>query len=108
EGGQLELNAVEPVNAFNTRDSTRILTPATNTLADRCIAWMNVQEVVLEDNLRCLTRVHTALVAVLGVAPAADVSATVLEARRAVASPPPRHPGPEPRLTRHPPPSCRA
>ena len=38
EGGQLQLNAFEPVIAFNILESTRIMTRAMNTLADRCIA----------------------------------------------------------------------
>ncbi|MGO1900395.1 MAG: aspartate ammonia-lyase [Brachybacterium sp.] len=85
EGGQLQLNAFEPVIAFNILESTRIMTRAMNTLADRCIAGITVNEDVLEDHLRRSIGVVTALVPVIGYAAATDVAATALDTGRPVA-----------------------
>ena len=85
EGGQLQLNTFEPVIAFNILESTRIMTRAMNTLADRCIAGVTVNEDVLEDHLRRSIGVVTALVPVIGYAAATDVAATALDTGRPVA-----------------------
>ena len=85
EGGQLQLNAFEPVICFNILESTRIMTRAMNTLADRCIAGITVNEDVLEEDLRRSIGVVTALVPVIGYGPATDVAATALKTGRPVA-----------------------
>ena len=84
EGGQLQLNVFEPVICFNILESTRIMTRAMNTLADRCIAGITVNEDILEDNLRRSIGVVTALVPVIGYAAATDVASTALETGRPV------------------------
>ena len=85
EGGQLQLNAFEPVIAFNILESTRIMTRAMNTLADRCIAGITLNESVLEDYLRRSIGVVTALVPVLGYAASTEVAQAALETGRPVA-----------------------
>src|SRR5690606_41587615 len=45
EGGQLQLNVFEPVIAFNILESTRLMTRAVNTLADRCITGITLNEI---------------------------------------------------------------
>ncbi|MFC7375979.1 aspartate ammonia-lyase [Brachybacterium sp. GCM10030267] len=85
EGGQLQLNAFEPVICFNILESTRIMIRAMNTLADRCIAGITLNEHVLDSYLRRSIGVITALVPVIGYAAATDVAATALETGRPVA-----------------------
>jgi aspartate ammonia-lyase len=85
EGGQLQLNAFDPVICFNILESTRIMTRAMNTLADRCVAGITVNEDVLEDYLRRSIGVVTALVPVIGYAAATDVAQAALETGRPVA-----------------------
>ncbi|WP_087484089.1 aspartate ammonia-lyase [Brachybacterium massiliense] len=85
EGGQLQLNAFEPVICFNILESTRIMTRAMNTLADRCIAGITLNESVLEDYLRRSIGVVTALVPVLGYAASTEVAQAALETGRPVA-----------------------
>ena len=85
EAGQLQLNAFEPVIAFNILESTNIMTQAMNTLADRCIAGITLNEDVLEDYLRRSIGIVTALVPVLGYSASTDIAATALETGRPVA-----------------------
>ncbi|MEE1618170.1 aspartate ammonia-lyase [Brachybacterium sp. J153] len=84
EGGQLQLNAFEPVICYNILESTRIMTRAMNTLADRCIAGITVNEDVLEDYLHRSIGVVTALVPVIGYAAATDIASTALRTGRPV------------------------
>ncbi|SLM94795.1 Aspartate ammonia-lyase [Brachybacterium faecium] len=85
EGGQLQLNAFEPVIAFNILESTRIMTRAMNTLADRCIAGITLNEDVLEDYLRRSIGIVTALVPVLGYSASTEVAEEALRTGRPVA-----------------------
>ncbi|MGP9539538.1 aspartate ammonia-lyase [Brachybacterium sp. AOP43-C2-M15] len=85
EAGQLQLNAFEPVIAFNILESTTIMTRAMNTLADRCIAGITVNEDVLEDYLRRSIGIVTALVPVLGYSASTDIAQVALETGRPVA-----------------------
>ncbi len=85
EGGQLQLNAFEPVICFNILESTRIMTRAMNTLADRCVAGITVNEDVLESYLRSSIGIVTALVPVIGYAAATEVAEAALETGRPVA-----------------------
>ncbi|MEE1651890.1 aspartate ammonia-lyase [Brachybacterium sp. J144] len=84
EGGQLQLNAFEPVICYNILESTRIMTRAMNTLADRCIAGITVNEDVLGDYLHRSIGVVTALVPVIGYAAATDIASTALRTGRPV------------------------
>lgn len=78
EGGQLQLNAFEPVIAFNILDSTRIMTRAMTTLTERCIAGITVNEEVLEGYLERAIGVVTALVPVIGYAAATEIASEAL------------------------------
>lgn len=84
EGGQLQLNVFEPVIAFNILESTQIMTRAMNTLADRCIAGITLNEEVLEDYLHRSIGVVTALVPVIGYAAATEVAEEALATGRPV------------------------
>ncbi|AXK45825.1 aspartate ammonia-lyase [Brachybacterium saurashtrense] len=85
EGGQLQLNAFEPVIAFNILESTRIMTRAMNTLADRCVAGITLNEDVLEDYLRRSIGIVTALVPVIGYSASTEVAEEALRSGRPVA-----------------------
>ncbi|APX32761.1 aspartate ammonia-lyase [Brachybacterium sp. P6-10-X1] len=85
EGGQLQLNPFEPVIGFNILESTRIMTRAMNTLADRCISGITLNHDILEDHLRRSIGVVTALVPVIGYAAATDVASDALDTGRPVA-----------------------
>jgi aspartate ammonia-lyase len=84
EGGQLQLNVFEPVIAFNILESTQIMTRAMNTLADRCVAGITLNEEVLEDYLHRSIGVVTALVPVIGYAAATEIAESALATGRPV------------------------
>ncbi|WP_010532556.1 aspartate ammonia-lyase [Brachybacterium squillarum] len=84
EGGQLQLNAFEPVICFNILESTRIMTRAMRTLSERCIAGITVNTQTLEDYLHRSIGVVTALVPVLGYAAATEIAQQALATGRPV------------------------
>ncbi|MGY5766186.1 aspartate ammonia-lyase [Brachybacterium sp. DNPG3] len=84
EGGQLQLNAFEPVICFNILESTRIMTRAMRTLTERCIVGIEVNTEVLEGYLHRSIGVVTALVPVIGYAAATDIASTALATGRPV------------------------
>ncbi len=84
EGGQLQLNVFEPVIAFNILESTRIMTRAMNTLADRCITGITLNEDVLADDLHRSIGIVTALVPVIGYAASTEIAETALATGRSV------------------------
>ncbi|MCT1996789.1 aspartate ammonia-lyase [Brachybacterium muris] len=85
EGGQLQLNPFEPVICFNILESTRIMTRAMTTLAERCIAGIEVNREVVDGYVRHSIGVITALVPVIGYAAATEVASEALETGRPVA-----------------------
>lgn len=85
EAGQLQLNAFEPVIAFNILESTRIMTRAMRTLADHCITGIAANSAVLDDYVRHSIGLVTALVPVLGYAASTEVAAEALRTGRPVA-----------------------
>lgn len=85
EGGQLQLNAFEPVICFNILESTRIMTRAMTTLAERCIAGIEVNRDVVDSYVRHSIGVITALVPVIGYAAATEVASDALATGRPVA-----------------------
>ncbi|MBE9402684.1 aspartate ammonia-lyase [Brachybacterium sp. p3-SID1565] len=85
EGGQLQLNPFEPVICFNILESTRIMTRAMTTLAERCIAGIEVNRDVVDGYVRHSIGVITALVPVIGYAAATEVASEALETGRPVA-----------------------
>ncbi|MDO5662675.1 MAG: aspartate ammonia-lyase [Brachybacterium sp.] len=85
EGGQLQLNAFEPVIAFNILESTRVMTRAMDTLSERCIRGIRANHDVLEGYVRHSIGVITALVPVLGYAASTEIAQKALETGRPVA-----------------------
>lgn len=84
EGGQLQLNAFEPVICFNILESTRVMTRAMGTLAERCIRGITVNREVVDDYIHRSIGVVTALVPVIGYAAATDIASTALTTGRPV------------------------
>ncbi|UEJ82278.1 aspartate ammonia-lyase [Brachybacterium halotolerans subsp. kimchii] len=84
EAGQLQLNAFEPVIAFNILESMLSMTHAMSTLADRCVRGIEPNHEVLEDYVERSIGVVTALVPVIGYAAATDIARTALETGRPV------------------------
>ncbi|MCL6422834.1 aspartate ammonia-lyase [Brachybacterium sp. JHP9] len=85
EAGQLQLNAFEPVICFNILESTRVMTRAMSTLADRCIRGIEANHSVLENYVAHSIGVVTALVPVIGYTAATEIAQQALESGRPVA-----------------------
>lgn len=84
EGGQLQLNAFEPVICFNILESTRIMTRAMTTLTERCITGIEANTEQLESYVENSIGVVTALVPVLGYAAATRIAQRALTEHRPV------------------------
>lgn len=84
EGGQLQLNAFEPVICFNILESMRIMTHAMRTLADRCISGIEANREVLDDYIHRSIGVVTALVPVIGYAASTEIAQQALTENRPV------------------------
>ena len=84
ENGQLQLNAMEPVIAFNLLESIRIMANAMRVLRERCVIG------IAADKERCQLLLHnrlvlaTALVPKLGYEKAAEVAKAAQNSRRSV------------------------
>jgi aspartate ammonia-lyase len=85
EAGQLQLNAFEPVIAFNILESTRMMTRAMTTLVERCIRGVRAHTETLEHNVDRAIGVATALVPVIGYSAATDIARRALREDRSVA-----------------------
>ncbi len=85
EGGQLQLNAFEPVICYNILESTRIMTRAMSTLSERCIQGIVANHDVLEEHVRRSIGVVTALVPVIGYAASTEIAQEALATGRPVA-----------------------
>jgi aspartate ammonia-lyase len=66
EGGQLQLNAFEPVIAMSLLDGIRLLAAAATTLEERCIRGLAANEEVCRRRLDDSTAFVTALVPLIG------------------------------------------
>lgn len=84
EGGQLQLNAFEPVICFNILESTRMMTRAMTTLREKCIEGIVANTDVLESYVENSIGVVTALVPVIGYAAATEIASRALRERRPV------------------------
>lgn len=84
EGGQLQLNAFEPVICFNILESTRIMTRAMTTLSERCITGITANTETLDDYVHRSIGVITALVPVLGYGPSTEIAKEALRTGRPV------------------------
>ena len=84
ESGQLQLNAFEPVIAYNILTSTRIMTRAMRTLTTRCIEGITVNEDVLAGNLERSIGIVTALVPVIGYSASSEIASQALHTGKSV------------------------
>jgi aspartate ammonia-lyase len=74
EHGQLELNVMMPVIAFNVLLSMRILTNAANVLADKCVRGIEANRAMCAYWVERSAALATALAPQIGYAKAADIS----------------------------------
>ena len=85
EGGQLQLNAFEPVIVLNVLQSMRILMQAMDTLAERCVKGIEANVAQCEGMLENSLVLATMLVPHIGYEKAAKVAKTALAENAAVA-----------------------
>jgi aspartate ammonia-lyase len=83
--GQLELNVMMPVMAWNALHATTILGNAMQVLADRCVAGIAADEARCRELLDRSTAVATALSTYIGYAETADVAKTAVKTGRSIA-----------------------
>jgi aspartate ammonia-lyase len=74
DGGQLELNVMMPVMAWNGLHATRILTQAMRVLAEKCVAAIRADEERARELLDRSTALATALSPHIGYAETADIA----------------------------------
>jgi aspartate ammonia-lyase len=74
EGGQLELNVMMPVMAWNTLHATRILRQAMHVLNTRCVSGLKADEERCRELLDRSTAVATALSPYIGYAATAEIA----------------------------------
>ena len=84
EGGQLELNVMMPVMAWNTLHATRILTNATRVLHDRCVAGIRPDSERCRELLDRSTAVATALSPYIGYAATAEIAKESVRTGRSI------------------------
>ena len=83
--GQLELNVMMPVMAWNALHATSILGRAMQVLADRCVSGLAADEERCRELLDRSTAVATALSPYIGYAATADVAKTAVATGRSIA-----------------------
>jgi aspartate ammonia-lyase len=84
EAGQLELNVMMPVIAWNALHAQRILTHAMKVLRDRCVAGLEADEARCRELLDRSTAVATALSPFLGYARTAEVAKAAVASGRSI------------------------
>jgi aspartate ammonia-lyase len=84
EAGQLQLNVMEPVIAFNLFESLDMMTAAVRTLSERCIRGMTVNTARCRELVEGSIGIVTALVPVLGYERASQVAKQALAEGRPV------------------------
>jgi len=83
--GQLELNVMMPVIAWNALHATTILGRAMQVLADRCVSGIVADEARCRELLDRSTAVATALSTYIGYAETADIAKLAVKTGRAIA-----------------------
>jgi aspartate ammonia-lyase len=83
--GQLELNVMMPVMAWNALHATTILGNAMQVLADRCVKETTADEARCRELLDRSTAVATALSPYIGYAQTADIAKTAVKTGRSIA-----------------------
>jgi aspartate ammonia-lyase len=84
EAGQLQLNVMEPIIAFNLFQSIEMLTAAVNTLTQRCIQGITANVEHCREMVEGSIGLVTALVPVLGYEGASEVAKEALSTGRSV------------------------
>jgi aspartate ammonia-lyase len=84
DAGQLELNVMMPVIAWNAIHATRIMTNAMRVLQDRCIAGTHADEERCRELLDRSTALATALSPYIGYAATADIAKTSIKTGRSI------------------------
>jgi aspartate ammonia-lyase len=84
EAGQLELNVMMPVIAWNAIHATRILGNAMQVLQRRCVAQIEADEERARELLDRSTAIATALSPYIGYAATADVAKTAVKTGRSI------------------------
>lgn len=84
EAGQLQLNAFEPVIAYNILESQLLLSSAVNNLRERCVVGISAQPLNCNRHIANSTALVTSLVTLVGYERAADIAKQVLETGRSV------------------------
>jgi aspartate ammonia-lyase len=84
DAGQLELNVMMPVIAWNAIHATRILTNAMRVLHDRCVAGLQADEDRCRELLDRSTALATALSPYIGYAATADIAKTSVSTGRSI------------------------
>jgi aspartate ammonia-lyase len=84
-GGQLELNVMMPVIAWNALHASTILGNAMKVLADRCVSGIRADEARCRELLDRSTAVATALSPYIGYAATADIAKTSVNTGRPIA-----------------------
>ena len=84
EAGQLELNVMMPVIAWNALHATRILANAMRVFQQRCVAGIQADEERCRELLDRSTAVATALSPYIGYAETADIAKTAVTTGRSV------------------------
>jgi hypothetical protein len=84
EAGQLELNVMMPVIAWNAIHATRILGNAMQVLQRRCVAQIEADEERARELLDRSTAIATALSPYIGYAATADVAKTAIKTGRSI------------------------
>lgn len=85
DGGQLELNVMMPVIAWNTLLATKILRQAMRVLQERCVAGLKADEARCRELLDRSTAVATALSPYIGYAATAEVAKEAVRSGKPVA-----------------------
>ena len=83
--GQLELNVMMPVMAWNALHATTILGNAMQVLTDRCVAGIEADEARCRELLDRSTAVATGLSTYIGYAQTADIAKTAVKTGRPLA-----------------------
>jgi aspartate ammonia-lyase len=84
DAGQLELNVMMPVIAWNSLHATKILTQAMKVLAERCVAGIRADAARARELLDRSTAVATALSPYIGYAETADIAKTAVRTGRSI------------------------
>jgi aspartate ammonia-lyase len=85
EGGQLQLNAFEPIIAYSLIKSITHLTAGCRTLADHCVAGITANRALLEARVRASVGLATALNPYIGYENTTLIARLALESGRSVA-----------------------